>query len=137
MIMTPNIWRESTGTKPSKINCGEHGWLTIRQIASRTKLTRHGVFGRLRRMKKFDVNYLLAPRRKVSKVPKVSKVHKVPEPIYDGEDPYLEGVAAHPDASCPYKPVSLPTSHDDRSQSPMFKYAQWWAGWHDADMGMV
>lgn len=138
MLRTPNVWQESAGTRPSKINCGDYGWLTIKQIASHTGLTKSGVFRRLRHMDEFNAEVLMAPTTLSKKSDKPLRVKpKRPEPIYDGEDPYLEGVAAHPDTSCPYKPESLPISHDDRTQSPMFKYGQWWAGWHDADMDLV
>lgn len=139
-----SVWRPSRGSRPAKYKCGEE-WLTVGQIAARAGLTKQGAYQRLRRMLgkgTFDPAKLLERRAKQTpkKPPpdKESLRRKVPDesdsPL---QDTYLEGVAAHPDTNCPYEPISLPQSHSDRSQSPMVRYSTWWAGWNDADRGMV
>ena len=132
------LWGPSRGTKPAKINCGDHGWLTVREISVRTGLSKGGVFSRLRKVKRREatIEDLLQPVRGRTTSVRESSEKKQVLPV-ETTDPYWEGVAAYPETECPYQPISLPQSHLDRSHSPMTCYAAWWAGWHDTDRGLT
>lgn len=116
-----------------RLSCGqvfqtEKGPMTVKQMAEYLGCSIHTVYGRI-----YSGANLLKPISTV-KSKAAKRNYAEPELPSDLTDCYLEGVAAHPDRSCPYKKIAAPESCSDRSQSPMAKWASWWAGWHDADL---